>query len=242
MPSLADFREKLKDDTDAAMTQYSILIDAPSLDYTGVGTENVAFDEFKQVKVVFEYKLETGKHIISMRAASNGDGRKIWYLPWKNDAFGAVAKATLDGKGPRYFVTSQLDGCRFTIQYHDTDRKTATVLHLAGDHGGPGKLGSEKRDVLETQNLPNGSKPTLKRRFSIGFGPGKNSASGAAYKLSRSSTSYYDGGMGTVFGYRNKADAWVFYGLDIERNQGKGLINLGTGNKVTGSLNANSQL
>lgn len=241
MPSLEDFREKLKTDTDAAMTEYAILIDAESLDYTGKGTKSVTFDEFKEVEVAFEYRSMSGKNIIYMSAAGDGGGRKIWYLPWKNASCGAVAKATLDGSGPPYFLTSQLDGCRFTFQYHGSDRKKVTVLHLAGDYGGSGTDGSAKRDELESKNLPVDAKPKLKRRFSIGYGKGKGGKLGAAYKLTRDSTSYYDGGMGTVFGYRNNAGAWVFYGLDIDRMQGKGLFNLGSGKKVTGSININAE-
>ncbi len=81
----------------------------------------------------------------------------------------------------------------------------------------------------------------MRRRFSIGTGMGKTGRKGGAYKLGRGSTRYYDGGMGTVFGYRNNAGAWVFYGLDIERGKGKGLFNLGTGDKVTGPIDANAQ-
>lgn len=244
MPSLEDFRQKLASNADDAMKEYALLIDFASLDYAaGVNGETV-FADFKRVSVVFEYELIAGKNIIRMRAKSGADvdGKEISYLPWKNAASGAVARATLDGDGPAYFSTSQLDGCRFTLQYHDADRKKVTVLHLAGDYGGSGKDGSEARDQLENAALPAAANPQLRRRFSVGTGVGKMGRIGSTYKAGRADTAYYDGGKATVFGYRNKQGAWVFYGQDMTTsNQGQGLKNLGTGAQVAGPINADAQ-
>ncbi len=72
MPSLEDFREKLNADTDAAMTDYILLVDASSLDYSKVDGVDV-HDECKEVNVVFEYKLMDGAHVIYKSAAKAAD-------------------------------------------------------------------------------------------------------------------------------------------------------------------------
>jgi hypothetical protein len=242
MPSLEDFRDKLNTDADTAFREYVLLIDCASLDYSGPQGQEVQA-EFKRVGVVFEY---TPENIIRMRAKNGSDagGQEIAYLPWKNAASGGVSKVTLDGDGPSYFSTSQLDGCRFTLQYHGADRKKVTVQHLAGDLGGPSvKTGSTARTALEAQNLlasPDAPRP---RRFSIGEGPGKMGKAGQALRAANPETTYYDGGKAAVFGYRNNQGAWVFYGAEIDNRsgQGRGLKNLGTGATATGPINTDAQ-
>jgi hypothetical protein len=245
MPSLEDFREKMNRNADEAMKEYVLLVDCVSLDYAPALGGPPIQDEFKIVPVIFEFSAEGTKSFITMRGrkASDPAGRDISYLPWKNAASGAVAKATLDGSGPAYFSTSQLDGCRFTIQYHDANRQTVTVQHLAGDLGGSGTDGSVARDLKEAENMPAGAKPELRRRLSFGPGEGKLGKVGRDYKATRPDTIYYDGGKSSVFGYRNSAGAWVFYAQDIDNrtNKGKGLKNLGTGASVGGPINANAQ-
>lgn len=175
MPSLEDFREKMTRDADEAMKEYVLLVDCFSLDYApAVGGPPIQ-DEFKVVPVIFEFSAAGTKSFITMRGrkASDPAGRDISYLPWKNAASGAVAKATLDGSGPAYFSTSQLDGCRFTIQYHDASHKTVTVQHLAGDLGGSGTDGSAARDRKQAEGMPADANPTLRRRLSFGPGEGK---------------------------------------------------------------------
>jgi hypothetical protein len=242
MPSLEDFLDKLETDADVAFSDYILLIDCTSLDYSGPKGQEVQA-EFKRVSVLFEYAPD---NIIRMRAKKDSDtgAKEISYLPWKNAASGGVSKVTLDGNGPAYFSTSQLDGCRFTLQYHGADRKKVTVQHLAGDLGGPSvKTGSTARDTLEAQSLlasPDAPRP---RRYSIGSGPGKMGKAGQALRLANPETTYYDGGKAAVFGYRNDQGAWVFYGAEIDNQSGtgRGLKNLGTGAKVTGPIDTDVQ-
>jgi hypothetical protein len=242
MPSLKDFRDKLESNAEAAFSDYVLLIDCVSLDYSGPQGQEVQA-EFKRVNVIFEYSPE---NIILMRAKKDSEpgGKEVAYLPWKNAASGGVSKVTLDGDGPAYFSTSQLDGCRFTLQYHGADRKKVTVQHLAGDLGGPSvKTGSTARDTLEAQSLLTSPDAPRPRRFSIGSGPGKMGKVGQTLRATKTDTTYYDGGKAAVFGYRNNQGAWVFYGAEIDNQSGtgRGLKNLGTGAKVTGSLNADTQ-
>jgi hypothetical protein len=239
---LEDFRDKLKSNADTAFKEYVLLIDCASLDYAGPQGQEVQA-EFKRVSVIFEYSPE---NIILMRAkkGSEAGGQEIAYLPWKNKASGGVSKATLDGDGPSYFSTSQLDGCRFTLQYHGADRKKVTVQHLAGDLGGPGvKTGSTARDALEAQSLLTSPDAPRPRRFSIGSGPGKMGNAGKTLRVDKPDTTYYDGGKAAVFGYRNNQGAWVFYGAEIDNQSGsgRGLKNLGTGASVTGPINTDAQ-
>jgi len=242
MPSLEDFRSKLNSNADTAFREYILLIDCKSLDYEGPSGQEV-HAEFKRVTVVFEY---SAPNIITMRAKTDQGpgGQSISYLPWKNAASGGMSKVRLDGTGPAYFSTSQLDGCRFTLQYHDADRKTVTVQHLAGDLGGPDvATGSAQRDLKEAESLDNSPNASRPRRFSIGSGKGKMGGAGRALRASKPDTTYYDGGKAAVFGYRNNQGAWAFYGAEIDngRGRGAGLTNLGTGTKVTEPINTNAQ-
>ncbi len=243
MPSLEEFRTLLAQDADAAFKAYALLINCASLDYVETSPGVFGFDEFKNVKVAFAYQVEDGKDAIIMSASNDPTAKDASYLPWKNAENGGVSKATLDGSGPAYFSTSQLDGCRFTIQYHDADRKTVTVQHLAGDLKAQGRKGYELRDDLETANAPPNADPVLRRRFSIGSGPGKTGGAGKILKESRPDTVYYEGGKAAVFGYRNGSGAWLFYGAEMTpRNVGQGLRNLTSNTRVTGSLKTDSQV
>ncbi len=237
MPDLDDFRTKLASDAAVAFKDYVMHFDEMSLDYADDGNGQLVPDEFKVIEIVFEF---VPPNVIMMRAKREGDigGREISYLPWKKADFGGSARASLDGSGPRYFSTSQIDGCRFTIQYGDESRKTCTVLHLAGDvSGGKKPEGSATRDGLEAQGLPNGADPLLRRRYSIGqMKPAKFK------QLNTGTTQYYDGGKTAVFGYRNSSGAWVFYGAEEKFDSGSGLKNLVTKQAVTGPINNNANL
>jgi hypothetical protein len=237
MPSLDEFRRLLEGNADDAFKQYSLLIDCDRLDFAVGG---VGHDEFKICKVSFVYQQMDGKDVILMTPDANG--KDISYLPWKNASEGGIAKATLNANGPKYFSTSQLDGCRFSIHYHDAEHKTVTVQHLAGDAGGAGSDGSRVRDDLERNGLQGKQPVVLQRRYSIGLGQGKLGRIGAQFKSGRAETTYYDGGKAAVFGYRNKAGAWVFYGAetDVRKGAGAGLKNLVTQSAVAGSLRADS--
>lgn len=243
MPSLDEFKTLLDSNADEAFRQYSLLIDYDQLDFNAART---AHDEFKSVTVTFVYSEIAGNPVILMTPAA--DGRKMSYLPWKNASEGAIAKITLNDKGPNYFSTSQLDGCRFALQYHDTDHRVVTVQHLAGDVAGTtGKAGTAERDRLEAlaaPDLPATATPDLRRRLSVGRGVGKNGRIGATFKASRPDTTYYDGGKAAVFGYRNKSGAWVFYEAETDEGTGRGvgLKNLWTKTAVTGSLKADGEL
>lgn len=246
MPSLGEFRAQMEINADQAMRDYVLLVDCKSLDYATSPEGALIQDNFKTVEVVFDFAIVNGLNVITMRAkkASDPKGRPISYLPWKNAASGAMAKATLDEAGPAYFSTSQLDGCRFTIQYHDASHKTVTVQHLAGDYGGSGTDGSAQRDVLEAQHMPAAADPTLRRRLSFGPGQGKTGQrAGPIYRAGRQDTVYYDGGKSSLFAYRNNKGAWVFYAQDIDSRNGRGLglKNLFTKQAVTGPINANAQ-
>ncbi|HTW72139.1 MAG TPA: hypothetical protein VME47_19805 [Acetobacteraceae bacterium] len=229
MASLQDFREKLAQNANRAFTEYVLIIDEMSLDYATGEDGTLVQDEFKVVTVVFEY---SGPNVITMRAKRESDegGRQISYLPWKNAHAGGISQARLTGDGPQYFSTSQLTGCRFTIQYDDASRQTATVLHLAGDVQGEKKPeGSATRDGLEQNALSPQAKPTLKRSYSIGQ---MKSAKFKEMGVATGTKLYYDGGKAAIFGYRKKSGAWTFYAAEQKFGLGAGLVNLTTLSRV----------
>jgi hypothetical protein len=238
MPSLEDFRTKVALNADAAFKDYVLHIDEMSLDYAPGANGQLIAAEFKpSLMVVFEF---SEPNIITMRAKRDTDegGREISYLPWKNASDGGMAQARLTGGGPPYFSTSQLTGCRFTIQYDDGSRKTVTVQHLAGDvQGGKKPEGSATRDSIETRNLPTGSDLQLRHRYSIGQ---MKPLQFKQLNLASGITLYYDGGKAAIFGYRNKGGVWVFYASEEKFDSGVGLRNLGTGFAVTTSINVNA--
>ena len=151
------------------------------------------------------------------------EGKKIYYLPWKNKS---LTKVTLDSNSPPYFLTSEFSNWRFTIQFHDGEGKKVTVMHVAGDvTGGGGFSGGNTRNEME---IKAGLDPTLRtRRMSVSKPePGVKGLAWKKYDASRKDTVYYDT-QAVVFGYRNKKGGWVFYAQSLDKNRaGKGLINL----------------
>jgi hypothetical protein len=105
------------------------------------------------------------------------------------------------------------------------------VQHIAGDApGGHGVTGSAQRSAREQTGLADKPPVVLSRRFSIGLGPGKAGTAGAALRTATPETVYYDGGVSAVFGHRNSAGKWIFYGvlMDSRGGGGSGLVNLVT--------------
>jgi hypothetical protein len=231
MASLAEFQQLLKEQKyDQALTDYVIHVDQ-SLDGT-VGQGDVLIGKaFGIQNVAFQF---VDPNIINMRAKTEGDSslKEVWYLPWVSQG---SARADLDGTGPSYFSTSQLNGCRFTIQYADEHKKKATVLHLAGNFDR--SIGSMKRDELETSELGEMKDTRLRRRYSIGQSPkmpGATKEKGSLqYKILNDQTRmYYGGNKASIFGYREKGGAWLFWAQEMDEKYGrpdigKGRRNLG---------------
>ncbi|WP_282605192.1 hypothetical protein [Pelagibius sp. Alg239-R121] len=194
MASIAEFLELLSEDTEKAFRTYFFNIDG-SLD----GDEMV-LQECRRQKVCFEFQ-EPNK--IVMRAPGGKEakyGNEIWYLPWMRSG---TSKAHLDGSGPPFFSTSQLDGCRFTIRYHNDSRTRVTVLHVAGDVPG----GSKQRDGMETKaGLKASPHPRRTRRYSVSRG-----AKSATEKVGEDFKLRYDGNKASVFGFRDCGGVWHFY-------------------------------
>jgi hypothetical protein len=224
MPSLEDFRTKLNGDDNArqqAMTDYVINVDAASLDGD---TSKLQACREQEVSFVFQ-----DPNVIIMRAKQGGDAnaKKIWYLPWFVDG---ASKAVLGPDGPAYFSTSQLDGCRFTIQYDDASRKRATVLHLSGRLGMGNKL-SEARNAKEVEEfgaLPHG--PLVRRYSSASLaktGSPKLKAEKAAKALKDNETILYSGNKAFIWGFRKKDGVWDFFAHEIENDWQRGDTGLG---------------
>ena len=98
-------------------------------------------------------------------------------------------------------------------------------------------------EATGAQGLPATATPTLHRRLSVGAGAGKYGRAGVALRQARPETTYYDGGLAAVFGYRNTAGAWAFYGAETDERTGAGagLKNLFSQTAVTGSLKADAK-
>lgn len=217
MPDLEDFLIKLEQDPVVALNEYNFKVDEESLDFVPgqIGIQ----DEYKQVDVTLVDEAQT----IKLRAMTSGDSPRnslrIWYLPWKRwdkvNQMSGVSEATLDNKGPGIFLTSQLTGCRFTIQYHSGDMTKATVLHLAGNYGENLK-GAQARESVESEaltNVPTGG--MLRRRYSIG----RYSKNPKFFKLPVDGVrTYYDGEKATVLGVRGKDGKWKFFAQQYDRN------------------------
>ena len=198
MPSIPEFLELLSVDVEKAFKTYFFNIDGESLD--GDITKEQAC---RRQKVRFDF---VEPNIIRMSALGGKDAEyqnEIWYLPWRLDG---ASRADLNDSGPAFFSTSQLDGCRFTIQYHDASRKNATVLHLAGSVGHQSS-GSAIRDGMETDSgLKTDLPPRLTRRYSISKGQ-----KSAFEKVGENFSLKYDGNKASVFGFRDGGNAWHFY-------------------------------
>lgn len=201
MASLAEFLQLLDQNVDRAFRDYVFNVDSASMD-----------GDISQLQactardVGFEFRPP---NVIVLRAAREGDAwrSEMWYLPWM---YNGASKAYLTGEGPAYFSTSQLDGCRFTVQYDDANRKKATVFHLAGSVGHQ-KSGSLKRDEMALAaglktDLPEGR--TRSYSISSGVKP-KFERIGEHFKLQ------YSGNKAWVFGLRDDAGAWTFYAQEI---------------------------
>src|SRR5262249_58928798 len=162
--------------------------------------------EFEEIDVALDYRAET---VLVRRANANdstANSMRIWYLPWKDQDSGGMSKADLTEKGSGIFLTSQLTGCRFTIQYHSADMTKATVVHLAGTYGRTAD-GSKKRDELEQQALATVPTGGRVRRYSIG-----NLAHKPWQLLPNDGTRlYYDGEKATILGVRGRDSIWRFF-------------------------------
>ncbi|HUB10800.1 MAG TPA: hypothetical protein VMB34_02500 [Acetobacteraceae bacterium] len=210
MASLEDFLTKLEGDALAALTEYNFVVDQQSLDL--VQHQPEVQDGF-QIDVAMESQ---GGSTFLMRAATDGDSTRnslrIWYLPWRkfdgSNGVVGVSQTTLDGKGSGIFLTSQLDACRFTIQDHTGNMTKVTALHLAGNYGS-GIKGAKLREQVEQDTLQNVPSGGMRRRYSFG----QYSTKPQINKLPTDGVrTYYDGGMATVLGVRDKTGTWTFYG------------------------------
>ncbi len=220
MPSLEEFRTLLKENEEKALTDYVIHVDQ-SLDGQADVNNVLVNNPFAEQEVSFEF-IEP--NIIRMRPKIEGDGhvRKVWYLPWKSRD---VAKGDLDETGARFFSTSQLNGCRFTIQYADATRKRATVLHLAGDFDF--KDGSTQRETLETQELGAVGDAKLRRRYSIGQSKLPASPKIGKRIVGDETRLYYGGNKASIFGFRDKTGAWNFWAQEMDEKYGRADIGKG---------------
>lgn len=194
MPSIPEFLELLSTDVEKAFRSYFLNIDG-SLD------GNIEISQHCRIrKVCFEF---IDPNIILMRDPGSNPTEypdEIWYLPWRHRG---ASKADLDGSGPAFFSTSQLDGCRFTIQYHDTSRKNVTVYHLAGNVDG----GSKGRDQLEAKaGVKSGLPSGRTRRYSVSSG-----AKSFSEKVGEDFSLKYDGDKASIFGIRDDDGAWHFF-------------------------------
>lgn len=203
MPSIAEFLELLSEDDEKAFRTYFFNIDG-SLD----GDISKSQDCRRQ-EVCFEF---VDPNVILMRDPGSNPTEyrnEIWYLPWRHRG---ASRADLGADGPAFFSTSQLDGCRFTIQYHDDSRRTATVYHLAGNVDG----GSKGRSQLELKaGLKSDAPPGLTRRYSMSSG--KTSFS---EKLGKDFLLKYDGDKASIFGFRDEKGAWHFYAQQMREPRG----------------------
>jgi hypothetical protein len=220
MPSLAEFKQMVKDKPEQAMTDYVVHVDQsldgkPGLDGVIVG------NPYGELDVVFEF---VAPNIIRMRAPADGEtaDKRLWYLPWKSRD---VAKAVLGEDGAGYFSTSQLNGCRFTIEWTDGSRKQATVLHLAGDFDF--KDGSSKREALEETELGPVGDAKLRRRYSIGQSKLPASPKIGKRIVGDETRLYYGGNKASIFGFRDKAGAWQFWAQEMDEKFGRADIGLG---------------
>jgi hypothetical protein len=196
MASVEEFLALLRTDLDSAMREYAFNVSEDLDGDTGklqaCTARTVAF-EFKEPNEIWLMPgEEKSKHTSEM-----------WYLPWLRSG---TSVANLDGEGPSYFSTSQLTGCRFMVEYLSSNRKSAKVLHLAGDVG-TGPKGTKLRDEMA---VAIGVDPTdnTGRVRSYSFGSGKKSNPknvGTNFKLR------YDGNKAWVFGVRDGSGAWNFY-------------------------------
>lgn len=207
MASIAEFLEILSVDVEKAFRTYFFNVDS------GLDGDYSKLQACRVQTVGF--KFEEPNKIVMCDPANSPMAYEdqIWYLPWLHKS---ASKAVLDGKGPGYFSTSQLDGCRFTIQYHDDSRKKATVFHLAGNVGRD-KQGSGLRDDMETASgLDNDAPPRLVRRYSITSGIQSNEEpKGNDFKLK------YDGDKAWIFGFRDDDGAWQFYAQQMAEARGR---------------------
>lgn len=144
MPSLQEFKDLLSTSLEQAMKDYVVINHTESVD-GNVGVLQACSER----EVVFDFE-GPNKIMIRARRESELADQTLWYLPWLWDG---LSKADLDGTGSSYFSTSQLTGCRFTIQFHDSTRQRVTVMHLAGTLGTGRKKGTEARDELEGSAL-----------------------------------------------------------------------------------------
>jgi hypothetical protein len=209
---LEDFLTTLDEDPVAALDEYRLEVTEVGLDVVKGTGEDWVETGFRQIDVAFDDTTTPGT--FAVRPATNSDSHRntlrIWYLPWKRSTEAKVAglaKADLDGTGPGIFLTSKLNGCRFTLQFHTGDDTQVTVLHVAGDRG-EGLTGHQTREQAETAGL-SGVRGSNPRRYSIGkIGP---STKAKLLKTGSGTRAYYDGNAATVIGVRGRDRKWKFF-------------------------------
>jgi hypothetical protein len=211
MPDLEDFLTKLDGNPIAALDEYRFHVEEEGLDVVKGTDGGWVETEFRQVEVAFDYNGNDVTVRLAGQTDSHRNTLRIWYLPWKRSTSGAkvagLAKAELDGTGPGIFLTSHLNGCRFTLQFHSGDDTKVTVLHVAGDlgEGMPGHKTREEAEKVGLTGVP-GSNP---RRYSIGrIG---NTTKAKLLTTGSGTRAYYDGNAATVLGVRGQTRKWMFY-------------------------------
>lgn len=219
MASLEEFQQLIESDPERAMDEYVVHV-SQDLDGTPNEQQVLVNKPFGEQDVVFEFVLP---NIILLRAkaASEEAHNRLWYLPWVSRD---VAKADLGQEGAQYFSTSQLNGCRFTVQYTDGSRKHATVLHVAGNFDF--KDGSTRREELETSAIGPVTNPALRRRYSIG----QSMLKGQKKKriVGDETRTYYGGNKAWIFGYRDDSGAWQFLAQEMDEQYGRADSSKGT--------------
>jgi hypothetical protein len=193
MASLAEFQILLAGDWERALRDY-VVQSHDSLDLVQRGG-TIEATLPRTVNVGLDFVTPNR---ITMRAAETGeDYYPISYLPWKP---GFVTGMTLDGTGPRYFSTSQLDGCRFTIKFTDSTRTQVTVLHGAGR-----ELSRQGREDGEAAALASVASSERTRRYSMTLGK-----VGLTPFVSDGTRQVYDGRKAWIFGVRSETGQWSF--------------------------------
>lgn len=109
MPGVEEFVNLLATTPAGALDQYLVKDHSLSLDANSFSVEE---KECVQRHVVFD-SIQPNR--ISMRAADQGEPTRRTLLSALGER--SLSKADLGGAGPAFFSTSQLTGCRFTIQY-----------------------------------------------------------------------------------------------------------------------------
>ncbi len=165
---------------------------------------------------VKRFKITPGPHnafFLEFQTDDAAEGLKAYWLPW----YESEATTLTLGTGAKFFFTSELTNCRFSVL--DPDTKHPTVAHVAGNLSSPSQRTNAATDKGFVATAATGRMRSLSvsdSRDRTNFQTKVKTLALHEYRGQRKG----EESSAFVFGIRDKDDKWAFGAQIVKGNMG----------------------